>query len=116
MKLIYLACPYSDKSPKVEHDRFIAATICAANRMERKELIFSPITHSHPIRRYAGLEGDFEFWKDFCVATLTACQVMYVLTLPGYKESVGVQAELNIAYNLGMPIHYLDPETFDIIV
>ena len=115
MKLIYLACPYTDKDEQTEVLRYITASVCAADRMKRGELIFSPITHSHPIKHYGRLEGTFEFWKDFCLATLSACQEVYVLTLPGWKESLGVQAEIKLAMTCKMPVSYLHPFTFDII-
>jgi hypothetical protein len=33
---------------------------------------------------------------------------VFVLTLPGWKESVGVQAEIRLATDVGIPVFYID--------
>ena len=37
-------------------------------------------------------------------------EAKFVLTLDGWRESVGVAAEMKLARNMGKPIRYYDPE------
>jgi len=38
--------------------------------------------------------------------------VVLVITLKGWKESVGVKAEMEIAKKYGVPIEFIDPEPY----
>jgi hypothetical protein len=71
-------------------------------------LAISPIAHSHVLVEH-GLPTDWAFWERFDKNLLQRCDDLLVLTLPGWQESVGVQAEIRIAKELGKPIQYLDP-------
>lgn len=106
--MIYLASPYSDADPAVEQARFDAVCRAAAVLMRRGLLIFSPIAHSHPIARF-GLPTDWSFWQRYDSAMLTKCDELWVLTLPGWDRSVGVQAEVRLANELGKPVWLVDP-------
>ncbi|MBX3452499.1 MAG: DUF1937 family protein [Planctomycetaceae bacterium] len=41
---------------------------------------------------------------------MARCDEVVVLTLDGWRESAGVQAEIRIAGELGKPVRYLAPE------
>lgn len=118
-KLVYLAAPYSDPSFDVRMLRYQAATFIASELMLRGELIYSPVTHGHAIameRRNIGfnrpLPTDWEFWSDHCEAILAECELMLVLSLPGYKESKGVESELQLARDHVIPWRMLSPWDF----
>ena len=76
---------------------------------ERKEVVFSPISHSHPIAKDAGIDLMWSGWYEQDVAILRLCQKLYVLMIPGWDTSVGVRNEITLAKDLGMPIEYLNP-------
>jgi hypothetical protein len=105
--LIYLACPYSSPDPAVREQRFHAVNRAAARLMEQGDLIFSPISHSHPIAIDGGLPKDWGFWERYDRAILGCCRTLIVLCLPGWEQSVGVQAEIKIAKELGLDIEYI---------
>jgi hypothetical protein len=73
-------------------------------------LCFSPITHSHPICEAGGLNGDWDTWLEFDSRMLRACDRLAVLELPGYDQSKGVAAEIELAKSLGMPICHILPD------
>ena len=108
-QLVYLACPYSDGSALVEDQRFIAANRAAARLMQFGVFVLSPISHSHPISRAGDLPIDWAYWEAYDRALLACCRKMVVLMLDGWKESVGVQAEIKIAEEMLMPIEYMEP-------
>lgn len=111
--MIYLACPYSHPDPAVRQQRFDAACQATVALMRAGLPIFSPLTHSHPLVRY-GLAGDWKFWESYDRAHLEACNALAVLMLDGWKESVGVQAELDIAAKLELPIMLIVPASVGI--
>jgi hypothetical protein len=73
-------------------------------------VVFSPITHSHPIHLH-GVPGDWGYWEAFDRVMIGACSRVVVLRLDGWKESRGVKAEISIAQELGKPVECVDPIT-----
>ncbi len=107
--LIYLATPYSDPDPKVRQRRFDVVNRVAADLMRDGDHIFSPISHTHPIALAGDLPKGWEFWQGYDRAILAACSKMIVLMQSGWRESVGVSAEIRLAEEMGLPIEYIDP-------
>ncbi len=107
--MIYLASPYSHPEPAVRQWRYEAACQATAELLRRGHVVVSPIVHSHALVRF-GLPGDWEFWQRCDAALLCRCQRLFVLTLEGWRESRGVQAEIDLAIDLDLPIDYLAPE------
>ena len=105
--IVYLACPYSDPDPEVRRLRFELANLTTVVLIREGRIVFSPISHSHPLSRL-GLPGDWKFWEPMARAYLKICRRVAVLTLPGWENSVGVQRELDIASQLAKPISYLN--------
>lgn len=104
--LVYLACPYSHDDPFVRRERFEYASRAAAELMAAGLLVFSPISHTHPIAEH-GLPKGWDFWEKYDRAILGVCKAMIVLMLEGWRESVGVQAEIQIMRDAGKPIHFI---------
>jgi nucleoside 2-deoxyribosyltransferase len=107
--IIYLASPYSHPDPAVREQRFHAACRAAVALLHAGRVVFSPIAHSHPLAQH-GLPGNWQFWERYDRAFLERCDEVVVLMLDGWEESVGVQAEIRIAQELGKPVRYLAPE------
>ena len=103
--MIYLASPYSHPDPVVRHARFRAACRAAASLLRAGHAVFSPIAHSHPLVEH-GLPTQWGFWERFGREHLERCDEVVVLMLDGWRESVGVQAEVRIAVELGKPVWY----------
>jgi hypothetical protein len=105
--MVYLASPYSHKDPLVRLARFEAVCRVAGELMGNGFVVFAPIAHSHPIAELTRLPTDWAYWEVFDREFLRACSAIYVLQLPGWEESVGVQAEIRIAQELGLPVTYI---------
>lgn len=108
--LTYLACPYSSPDDSVRRQRFEQVTKAAAWLIKTHGLnVFSPITHSHPLHELGALDGSWDFWKRIDTEFLDCSCRMIVLALPGWRDSVGVQAEIKIAQEQKIPVVYLAP-------
>ena len=104
--IVYLASPYTHPKKRVKLIRFRKAARAAAVLIKQGLFIFSPITHTYPMEEY-GIPGDWEFWKAYDEKLLSICSRMIVLCLPGWEESVGVQAEISYMKAANKPISYV---------
>jgi hypothetical protein len=104
--VLYLASPYSDPDPAVREQRFQAACAVTARLLRDDQMVYSPVVHGHPLVRY-GLSADWSFWERHDRQHMERCDEVVVLTLDGWRESVGLQAELRHASVLGKPVRYL---------
>ncbi len=108
MKKIYLATPYSTNSnATIRVARFLAVNKMAACLMNKGFLVFSPISHTHPILLAGDLPKGWEFWEEYDRTFIEWCDKVYVFMQDGWKESVGLNAEIKIAKELGKPIIYI---------
>jgi len=107
--MIYLASPYSHPDPTVREQRFRAACRAAAALLRAGQPVFSPIAYSHWTAEH-GLPCTWSFWEPLDRWFLERCDEVVVLMLDGWETSVGVQAEIRIARELGKPVRYLAPE------
>jgi len=110
--MIYLASPYTHPDPAVREARFQAACRQAAEMLRCGIAVFSPIAHTHSIAAY-GLPLDWSFWREYDRAFLEMCSEVWVLTLDGWRESEGVQAEMAMARELGKPVVLVEPEALN---
>jgi len=108
MTIKYLAIPYSHTDDYMKELRFEVANAVSARLMKEGEVIFSPISHSHPMAKY-GLPGDWDYWKDQDIMFLNVCSEFYVVMLKGWKESTGVSAEIAHMEQRGIDIQFIDP-------
>lgn len=114
---VYLASPYSDKSKKVMKQREREITRVAAFLLDSHNVsFFLPITQSAPMARFnKRLKGDFETWKDIDLNEIRLRDETWVVTMPGYKKSVGVQAEIKYAKSVGKVVRYISPKTLKFV-
>ena len=107
MKKVYLATPYTGTSQQQEA-RFKYVNARAAELMAAGILVFSPISHTHPIAVAGDLPTGWEFWREYDFTFIQWGDELYVLMSDGWQESTGVTAEIEFAKELGKPIVYLD--------
>lgn len=115
LTLAYLASPYSPKGiddaaaqEVIKAARFIEAAQAAKWLMENQDdlNVFSPIVHSH-VLHLQGMRGDWAFWQKVDTDYIFLSDMLIILTIPGWRESVGVTAEAEIARRFGMEVLYL---------
>jgi len=103
---VYLASPYSHPDPAVRQVRFREACRAAAALMHSGRSVFSPIAHGHPICEL-GVPSDWTKWQELDQRILRQCDEVVVLMLDGWRVSRGVQAEIDHAIEMDMPVRYL---------
>lgn len=105
--LVYLATPYSHPDPYIRTLRFHRVSKVAGVLMDRGVVLFSPISHTHPIAEMHQLPKDWNYWKRYDQIMLKNCSMLVVLMLEGWEASIGVKGEVEIAKELGIPVIYL---------
>lgn len=110
---IYLAIPYSG----IEEQYFQIANHVAHLLMQQGHIVYSPITHNHPIAKAHGLPTGWDFWKEFDTVFIDWCDIVYVTCIYGnmhksalqlIQESKGVCAEIEIAKELNKSVKYFN--------
>jgi len=115
MKLIYLAAPYWDPDPEIRLARIKAAGRTAWQFTNAGVGVVSPLSHSAGIRSQLrdGWEVSEEYWRDLGLELVRRCDEMWVLMLPGWRESKGLAGEFETAKIKGIPVYYIKPEPPD---
>jgi hypothetical protein len=116
--ITYLAAPYTKGSAATRLARFAAVTHVAAQLIQTKLFVYSPITMTHPIDVIMAAEGETlgsDFWVDFDEAFMRVCSTIRVLMLDGWKQSSGVSREIAHFASRGESPQYLDPGEFGIV-
>ena len=104
--MIYLASPYSHSDPLVREARFDAACRATAELIHAGRSVFSPIVQGHPLIRF-GLPTDWAFWQRFDAEHIRCCDEVLVLQIDGWRESVGVRAEIELARAMGKRVEFV---------
>jgi nucleoside 2-deoxyribosyltransferase len=107
---IYLACPYSHPRHKIRKRRFEAANKEAAKLIRSGHVVFSPLSHSHPIAKYMDNANDSKFWVVQDKVFIEWCDKVVVLCIEGWDKSKGVLAEIKEAGRLNKPVTMSYPE------
>lgn len=115
---IYLTSPYTAFRADGTYDdilmqeRYIAVTECFQKLVAAGLVIFCPITMTHHIdcmhRNLHGSRMKPSFWYEFDKPFLQAASQLFVLKLLGWKESKGLQEEVETAKGRNLSIVYLE--------
>lgn len=110
-KLIYVASPYTHPDNTVQEWRFLSVAIVTGWLMNhyQDKSFYSPITHTHPIAIHCKLPGHWEFWKQFDEVMISRSDEIWVLCIDGWETSKGIQGELEIAKEFGLPVKFITP-------
>ena len=107
MKKIYLCAPYSHPELHVRLWRVNQVNRKAAELMMQGNLVFSPLSHSHPISNYCTVDPcDHDFWLRQDLWILDICDEMHILCLWGWNKSKGIGIEIKHAESKGITIVY----------
>ena len=99
----YLAVPYSHEDPEVREERFRRVNEAAAYLFRQGHVVYSPISHCHPIAMAGELPKGWAFWRNIDRVYLRHCRRVVVLTLKGWTDSTGVQDEIAMAQEMDIP-------------
>lgn len=69
--------------------------------------VYSPIVACHQIAIKYKLPRDNAFWAEYNAEFLKRCNELYILELPGWMESKGVDWEIDRAWELRIPTYQM---------
>ncbi len=111
--LAYLATPYTNYEDGIEIAFREAARITASLLTSGIEA-YSPIVHCHPMATYSHLDAlDRDFWLRYQETMMQRCDVLIVAQMKGWKESLGIQHEINFFLSRKRVIFTLDPTSMN---
>ena len=113
MSYIYLASPYSHPVAAVRLRRYFAARDATAWMLRRRLWVYSPIVHCHDLALVHELPTDSLFWQEYNYVMLEGAEMLYILTLPRFAESVGIAGERRFAERKGIPVVEFAPPPSD---
>jgi hypothetical protein len=106
--LVYLATPYSKYRDGIDC-AFRDAAALAARLLKLGVKVYSPIAHTHPIAIYGQLDPlDHAIWMPFDEAMMTASAALLVAQMQGWRESYGINHEIEFFKAGGKPVFYLE--------
>ena len=111
-KLEYLAIPYLHDDESMMDFRAEVSDIIFADLSNQGRYIYAPISSCHHIAKKYDLPRDWKFWKGLDEEFVSVCCRLLVVTLPGWRESTGVTAEIAIADREGIPVEFINPESY----
>lgn len=107
MTLAYLATPYSRHPAGMECAHHQACR-AAGELIRRGARVYSPIAHSHPIALHGGLDPlDHAIWLPQDQAMMDASDELWIVQMPGWDDSYGIEQERKAFQAAGKPIKYL---------
>lgn len=105
--LWYLASPYS-KYPLGIEQAFIDVSVIAAELMKAGVHVYVPISHSHPIAIYGGIDPlSHDIWLPLDNKLMEACDGIIVALMEGWETSFGVKHEVDMFVKMEKPVHLL---------
>ena len=110
MPFVYVAGPYLHKDKQLMKKRADTVSLYAANLINKKYLVFSPLSYGEVISK-AVLDPTEWYRQDLNV--LRFCDRLDVMLMDGWQKSKGVKYEVETAQKLYMEIRFIDPATYE---
>lgn len=110
--LYYFASPYSHANPLVKIVRYEMTVYLSSSLTKKGFRLLEPIAMCHDQAGKYGLPTGYSFWQTRDRGFIDVCDAVIVAKLQGWRESEGVQDEIEHALSTGKPVHYLDPSEF----
>jgi hypothetical protein len=106
--VIYLASPYSHSNKQIEQLRYEAVSKVCARLARSGAHVYSPIAHWHPIAISYRMPTNHLYYKDMNKEMITLSSGVWILMLPEWNESKGVQEEIKFAQSIGRKVTYIN--------
>lgn len=106
--MIYLASPLSHPSEDVQFTRYQHVLSITSWLINQGHMIFSPIVHSY---RLDIPRQDFAWWEAYDEHMISLSKEVWILVIDGWRESIGVQAEIVLAQKYNLPIKYVNADS-----
>lgn len=104
--MIYVSGPYTSDDIDVQVERYRAHKRYTASLIRMQLVAFSPIVHCHELAIDYELPKGYEFWRVQCLGMLAKAEMMHVMKLEGWEDSVGTQDEIDFAMSNNISLIY----------
>ena len=107
---ILLSTPYSNPDPEIKKENRRRACVAAVELFNHGFFTISPVAYGLSIMEISEIHmyDDWETWKNYCVAMVKACAMVFVVNMPGWDASSGVAGEIKEAKEAGKPVYLID--------
>ena len=113
--MIFLAMPYRHSDTEVVERRVRAGRRAAASLIDSGRSVVSPVVSFHEtIQQEDAVPKDFEYWETMIEEMIVLSERVYVIMMPGYEDSEGVEREIELARKYKRPVSYKSVEYFGI--
>lgn len=107
--MTYLASPYSSYNVLLRNRRARASARVAAILFDRGEFAVPAIALGKSFNEYTKEQAeDWNTWSEYDKELIRCCDSVTVICMDGWKESIGVQAEIAFAKFIGKPVRFVD--------
>lgn len=108
--MIYVASPYSAAIPELIQQRYEQTFHFVLHQLREGHIVYSPVVYLHPLAVKGKLPTDAGFWMGFNLNMLRRSETLFLLQLPGWDKSQGVEVELNVCRTLDIPVVRFGPD------
>lgn len=104
MSYVYVASPYSHSDKDIMTARYKLNEFASAYWTWQGCCVYSPLIHFHKMAKHYKMPTSFDFWNKNNYSMLRHAEKVFVLELPGWTRSIGLNAECDIANMLHIDI------------
>lgn len=105
--VIYIGCPYTGTDDQ-KQKRYEEVTSFAAKLVESGNIVYSPITHSHPIESRMNKKMSSGEWVKFDAPFMEICNRMIVVMMDGWENSLGLRHEIAYFRSIGIEPEFIE--------
>lgn len=113
--LTYLGMPFSHPDPNVVEQRMDVFWQAMGHWVKEGFNMISPMSLHPMFEKVLDLPTDWGYWEDYATLLLQKCDRLMIVAMPGWDISTGVQGEIDLAVEIGIPVLFIDPQTFKVI-
>lgn len=106
--LIYLAAPYSHSDQAIVQERMKLFAKVDIQLVNDGFFTVSPLYKTLLLQQQPDLDVSWDHWQDYCKELLSKCNMLLVICMDGWQQSIGVQAEIELAKHMEIDIQYID--------
>ena len=108
--MIFISSPFSSPLPVIQQQRYDRVMEFTSIMLNSGYQVFSPIVYCMPMAQRFNMPGDAQHWAKFNIEFLRNSEAMFLLQLPGWDQSKGIQLELRIAKTLFIPVIHFNED------
>lgn len=111
--MIYVASPYSAKTPELMEARFQRVSMYVRDLLVDKQWCYSPIVHCHELALTYKLPTDASYWEAYNRHMISKANSLHVLMLKDWEHSHGIKLEIAWAREFGLPTEYIEGAPYE---